>query len=130
MTRKQWINHLTDEEALKIHRTFRQVDKGLFALPLVQPISREERLFGHRTVVDEFTQQRRSAVRAFLRKNKLTQRDLNVQYGRLAAGMAINLKLHERGNIMYQGKQIGRFKSIIDAETTVKQIQDWANQNK
>jgi hypothetical protein len=87
MTRKQWINHITDEEALKIHRTFRQIDRGLFALPIM-PSSKEKDL--KNITQAEFDAARRKAVRLFLRKNHLTKKDLNVQYGRLAAGLNLN----------------------------------------
>lgn len=91
MTRKQWINSISDEEALKIHRTFRQVDKGLFALPIM-PTKEQIKNAKYPNKFDsvDFAQKRRTAVRSFLRKNKLTQRDLKVQYGRLAAGLSIS----------------------------------------
>jgi hypothetical protein len=87
MTRKNWINNISDEEALKIHRTFRQVDKNLFAIPVIT----NEMQRARKNDCTDFDAARRKAVRTFLRTNKLTKKDLNVQYGRLAAGLNLNL---------------------------------------
>ena len=91
MTRKQWINNLSDEEAIKIHTTFRQIDKRLFALP--NNVVPKGHKLTHASQHIEFAQRRRTAVRHFLRTHKLSQKDLNVQYGRLAAGFGLNIKV-------------------------------------
>ena len=94
MTRKQWINQIDDEQAQRIHTTFRQLDKNLFSLPQIKKLQPADAKHGHSMSqqLDAFNQQRRTVVRNFLRKNKLSMRDLNVQYGRLAAGLPLNLK--------------------------------------
>lgn len=85
MTRKQWINNMCDQEALKIHNTFRMASKSLSTLPATASIKGnllKDKQF-------DFNGARRKAVRTFLRINKLHKVDLNVQYGRLAAGLTI-----------------------------------------
>lgn len=82
MTRKQWINNIGELETTKILLTFKRASKILYALP---DLSHKDK----RVSLVDYEQSRRKAVRAFLRTNKLNQRDLNVQYGRLAAGLTI-----------------------------------------
>lgn len=83
MTRKQWINDINDEQALKVHMHFRNFDSALADVPTIPP--KHGKLGG----VDWF-ELRRRVVRKFLRTNNLTPRHLNVQYGRLAAGLPIS----------------------------------------
>lgn len=97
MTRKQWINDLSDDEATKIHTTFRQLDKTLFTVPIFsihQGKEAQKQYPGIGAGLDQYRQHKRTVVRNFLRSNKLTKRDINVQYGRLAAGLSLNLKVN------------------------------------
>lgn len=65
MTRKQWINSLNRSEAIKVLRVFPEaVPKNCNAEFIV-------------------------FVRNYMRKNKITVKMINVQYGRLAAGLSI-----------------------------------------
>lgn len=69
MTRKQWINSLDSMECIKILHVFPSIFKD-------EKASRDATEF-------------KNGVRSYIRKNKITVKMINVQYGRLAAGLSI-----------------------------------------
>lgn len=75
MTRKQWINNLKTEDALKINSVFHAITIG------TKPVKSG--------LEEEYNQRTRTGVRNFLRRTKLTQRHIKIQSGRLAAGLSV-----------------------------------------